>query len=382
MALLCTALVLLTTVLSSSSGIATLLRDLDLVFSESGDNTKEIIYVDDDNTEGPWNGSLEFPYNHIQDAVNHSNDGDTIYVFNGIYYENVWVNQTIHLIGEDKNHTIVDGGFKSYCVFLYSNNIYLSGFTFQNSGTHWYNDAGVSIKNSRLHSNHDTIIGNIMKYNYDGIFLNWAENNTITENLIINNTDDGIYFQSYDHNNNITSNTIANNGAYGIFITGNNNTISRNYIYDNEIGIGLYDDTNVYENFIENSTYGIIVGYGINYIYRNTFTKNLVGLDLQGAPCCTIKENNFIKNIRDAKFSYDILQRLILPFFVFPQLTKWKNNYWDGHDGGQKIILGNMILCFLLHIIIDEFFDIQTIGIPWLNIDWNPAQEPYDIGGE
>jgi hypothetical protein len=28
-------------------------------------NSYNIIYVDDDNTSGPWDGTLEHPYNHI-----------------------------------------------------------------------------------------------------------------------------------------------------------------------------------------------------------------------------------------------------------------------------------------------------------------------------
>ena len=30
------------------------------------------IYVDDDNTAGPWDGTLEHPYQHIQDGVNNN----------------------------------------------------------------------------------------------------------------------------------------------------------------------------------------------------------------------------------------------------------------------------------------------------------------------
>ena len=45
---------------------------------------QKTIYVDDDNTAGPWNGTLEYPYRYIQDAIDVSSKDDTIYVFNGI----------------------------------------------------------------------------------------------------------------------------------------------------------------------------------------------------------------------------------------------------------------------------------------------------------
>ena len=47
----------------------------------------------------------------IQDAIDDSDTltGHTIYVKNGIYYENVVVNKSINLIGEDRDATIIDG---------------------------------------------------------------------------------------------------------------------------------------------------------------------------------------------------------------------------------------------------------------------------------
>ena len=38
----------------------------------------EIIYVDDDNTDGPWDGTWSHPYQYIQDGVDNANAGDTI----------------------------------------------------------------------------------------------------------------------------------------------------------------------------------------------------------------------------------------------------------------------------------------------------------------
>ena len=46
---------------------------------------QKTIYVDDDNTEGPWDGSAEYPYQTIRDGVNASSDGDTVFVRSGSY---------------------------------------------------------------------------------------------------------------------------------------------------------------------------------------------------------------------------------------------------------------------------------------------------------
>ena len=49
--------------------------------------SSSIIYVDDVPGEGPDNPAEN--YTTIQGAINASNDGDTIFVFNGSYYENI-----------------------------------------------------------------------------------------------------------------------------------------------------------------------------------------------------------------------------------------------------------------------------------------------------
>jgi len=41
-------------------------------------------------------------YTYIQDAINDANDGDTIFVYNGTYYESLMISDDINLIGEDQ----------------------------------------------------------------------------------------------------------------------------------------------------------------------------------------------------------------------------------------------------------------------------------------
>ena len=54
------------------------------------------IYVDD-------SGGAD--YTSIQEAINNAEEGATVYVYMGTYYENIFINKTLSLIGEKRNIT-------------------------------------------------------------------------------------------------------------------------------------------------------------------------------------------------------------------------------------------------------------------------------------
>jgi hypothetical protein len=63
-------------------------------------------YVDDNNTEGPWDGTPEHPYQTIIQAVQNASDGDTIFVFNGTY-KGFTAKKQLNFIGESNIDTII-----------------------------------------------------------------------------------------------------------------------------------------------------------------------------------------------------------------------------------------------------------------------------------
>ena len=234
---------------------------------------KFIIYVDDDNTEGPWDGTLEHPYQYIQDGTSVAVDGDIVYVFSGIYHERVSVYNSVELIGEDRDTTIIDGGEGGYVVAVNGNGQKISGFTIQNSSD---SSAGIVIP---LHSNNE-IVGNNITDSYFGITL-WdsSSNNIIKDNNIMN-TNYGVS-QKYDSDN---------------------NTISGNHFTENSCSIFIYDscdNTSVYENTFVGNSGDCIAAFGSSNIsIANNILKdnNGVGILLCHSFDCSITDNIIINS--------------------------------------------------------------------------------------
>jgi len=240
---------------------------------------RKIIYVDDDNTEGPWNGTIEYPYQYIQDGIDNASGGDTVFVYSGIYYENIIVNKSITLIGENKNTTIIGGMRKDNVVYVIVNGVSINGFTIQNG-------AGVpgSFAGVYLFSDNNIVYNNIIKENgIRGIELYHSDNNTIYENILSNNDCEGISLCK--SNKNSIHNNIISGNTWGIdFIYSEYNFVYENIIDLNFNGIDLYHSgsNKIYGNSITNSNQGIILryppsdqGYTLpNKIYHNNFFDN------------------------------------------------------------------------------------------------------------
>jgi parallel beta-helix repeat protein len=164
-------------------------------------------------------------YTIIQEAIDDVNPGDTVFVYNGTYYEVLVVNKTIDLIGEDKNTTVIDGGWGINVVYVTSDGVTISGFKILN---------GVY-----------------------SIYLNSSSNNTVIGNNA-SNTEYGIYLIS-SSNNTVIDNTANSNTYYGISLdSSSNNTLIGNNASNNEVGIELLDSSNnnlLYHNNLINNTH-------------------------------------------------------------------------------------------------------------------------------
>jgi nitrous oxidase accessory protein NosD len=124
-------------------------------------NAPTIWYVDDE-----AGGIPDENFTSIQEAINAAQPGDTVYVYNGTYNENVIVNKTINLTGENRENTIIDGGGSGDVVRIEANWTNLEGFKIKGSGLDIH-DAGLEL-NSVHHCNVSDI--NVVN-NFNGIYL-------------------------------------------------------------------------------------------------------------------------------------------------------------------------------------------------------------------
>jgi parallel beta-helix repeat protein len=161
-----------------------------------------IIYVDDDNIEGPWDGSEDYPYQYIQDAIDNANNFDKIYVFNGTYYENIVIFKSVNIEGQSKHQTIIDGKQQGTVVKITVNKSTLSGFTVRNSGNN-PNNAGISINAEENQIIYNDIINNNL-----GIRLD-APKNKIMYNNFFENAE-----HAYDECTNIWNDSCPGGGNY------------------------------------------------------------------------------------------------------------------------------------------------------------------------
>jgi parallel beta-helix repeat protein len=215
-------------------------------------------------------------YTKIQDAIDNSSDGDTVFVFNGTYNEYIILHKSITLIGENKENTIIteDGRI----VDIWVDGVQISGFTITGCIHNWFEAISII-------SNFNNIYDNIIKDNEGtgikiGAGAYGSKGNIVSDNLLINNSKDGIRIAGlvgHDSGDNIIKKNIISNNRNGIYVLGPNcddTLIGWNIIKDNsENGIGLVYCRNIQikGNTIKNNN-----NYPFNNIHLYSSNNNLI----------------------------------------------------------------------------------------------------------
>lgn len=243
----------------------------------------------------------------IQEAIDNAYDDDTVFVKSNTYYEQIFINKTINLIGENRANTILDGKGIEIVISILSNDVRVSGFNIQNCKDK-YPGVGISVDTS----DNVNISGNIFDNNNIGVSIYSSDFVNINGNELSNNKI-GLFSErdfGRSKNYNILNNNLTRNSQYAIYLNnleksniGNNDitidTISPdNFDYYN-FGLTLEDNYNckVFGNYITGYMTSIRVLLSDNLeIYQNTLEENDVVGIYSYISTAKIHNNNIAKN--------------------------------------------------------------------------------------
>jgi len=332
-------------------GIILLFIGIGIIPSTAQDTKNSLSFSD-----GKWlyvGGNGPGNFTKIQDAIDNASTGDTVYVYSGTYNVDfipkehccVLVSKSIHLIGENKYTTIING-IGRYAVVSVKSGVTISGFTIQNGG--W----GINIQ---LQTN--IKVSNMIVCNNDLAITFYGNSNSILENITLINNNNGISFAG-----------------------GRNCTISHcifNHAGNNYAGSSCYILHNVFTN---DSSIAISNSENIT-IESNLFENNTRSIGISQSNNINICKNNFINNTKQIDMSKYSLIRDLPTYSKYHQ--HWMNNYWDDwSQNGSYPIPGTMDLEIGIPFFWDlQFFliEVHILYIHYTEYDSAPAQEPYDI---
>ena len=270
-------------------------------------------------------------YTTIQDAVNASVDGDAIFIYEKTpyYKENIIVNKSISLIGENQNVYIETKNWSIYVIRIVHDSVTIDGIKLSQDPIH------ESISNYGIRVDNASFI-NITHCHFlnDGnsIFFEKVKNSSISQN----------YFDYVE-------------GCYGGAVTlsaSDGNTFQGNLIVVNHFSVDLM----------------ILNGSSNNLIQNNNFSWPIHPGDTRSI---VINSNAGIEN--------KIIHNTIYPAIVCNIKAYFNRNYYEGafrywgHYPPKEV--NYRILSLFLPMVLWN----HNLRNPVFNIDWHPAFKAYSI---
>jgi nitrous oxidase accessory protein NosD len=271
-------------------------------------------------------GSGPGNYTTIQSAINDAKNGDTVFVFNGLYDERIIVNRSIDVIGESNEDTIINSVSGNTVVKIV--------------------DSGVSFENFKITASTYSGPENA------GIHMRPSNEITVSNNVIFSAFYYGILGETLD-----------------------DSLIIRNEILHSEIGIRIKNSQNnvINRNMIiarrEDQGSGIWLSYShFNVCEYNDISDFVDGITFINSYSTRIYHNNFRSLFRNGLYFVTWDFEHISDFFVW-------NNYYSDWIGLKNPSLLFLPYLFFRGISSEDFY--WAIPIP--AFDWNPAKQPFDI---
>ncbi|PVX27595.1 MAG: hypothetical protein CW716_01475 [Candidatus Bathyarchaeum sp.] len=244
-------------------------------------------------------------YQTISWAIDNASDGDTIHVMGGTYHENVRINKSISLVGENVDTTIIDGnpstGYR-VPITINCNNVSVSGFKLL------YGYAGIQM----FSANNCSISGNRIASAQHGINMADSSYCTITENYFDQIDGSAAIQLSVSTNNLVTGNYVEScTGGIKSWQNSSSNTLSGNTIFN-------CDDYAIMFDYSDNN---IVTGNEVSY--------SKYGTSIYVANNNTITNNNYINNT--VQFSAN--ESYALTLGIEPSVNTINENYWSDYNG-------------------------------------------------
>lgn len=241
----------------------------------------------------------------ITEALELADDGDRIIVSSGTYTDTpIVVEKQVELIGE--GDPILDGEFRESILMVLSPGVTVRGFTLRNSGMSYVTDHAAI----RMQDSGDCRIeNNRIENSFFAIFLAQASGCVVSDNEIIgesvseSSSGNGIHLWN-------TSDTVIERNAVrghrdGIYLEFAGEVTIRDNVSTNNLRYGLHymfsNDSSYDNNFLSENGAGVAVMYSRNVVMRgNTFENNQgtasYGLLLKDVKDAEVTGNHFRNN--------------------------------------------------------------------------------------
>ena len=315
---------------------------------------------------GPKTLNVPEEYSTISAAVANASPSDTVFVKNGVYHENVLIDKSLLLLGENSENTVIIGEGtvnNGNVLTLAADNVTVEGFTIKSVD---YATAKQYASGVNIGGDNCTVRGNNVENTFWGVLCPIQSFTLITENNITDNLKEGIRFYGGSLNT-ISSNFIAGNAASGIAIEGYSNVIYGNTIKNNTRGIGLGSSYSVvFANVISDNSESGIYFVGSN----NTVTANQIsdsGWGIYFPPYFAAPNGNEIFHNNFVNLAQNVYVNSV-----------YNVNYWD--NGAEGNYWSNYAAKYPDAKEVDNS---GTGGIPYFicanNTDNHPLMKPYNI---
>ncbi|WP_019039107.1 nitrous oxide reductase family maturation protein NosD [Psychroflexus tropicus] len=315
-------------------------------------------------------------FKSVQEAVNHAQPGDSIFIKKGVYKEHdIFIDKkSLHLYGEEG--TIIDTDNKGYGFKIEATNFSLENLTVVNTKVSYTTDYAaiylfkcydfklrkITLKNAFFgflieKSKNGLVEGNTIsgsgstEANSGNAIHLWDSKDMVVKNNQVFKMRDGIYIE-FGNNNVFENNRSYDNRRYGLhFMFSNDNRYSHNTFTNNSAGVAvmfskrIIMNNNIFEKNWGTASYGLLLKeINDGEITHNTFRNNTIGITADGSTRMTYYENDFIDNGYAVKFvggSYRnkfhknnfLYNNFDLSYSGGLNDNSFDNNYWSDYTG-------------------------------------------------